>query len=392
MPDRPDVVIVGAGLVGASCAYHAARAGLAVTVLDRRGITGGTSSSGEGNIVVSDRVPGPELTLTRLSLDRWRALADELDPAAIEFEAKGGLVVADSADGLQALHTLAASQREYGVESEEVPAAHLPAYEPHLAGDLAGGVAYAQDCQVQPMLATAALLARARERRATVRTGVEVTGLRRTRDGRIAEVITSTGRIPTANVVNAAGPWAGDLARAFETPVPVEPRRGFVLVTEPLPRVIRHKVYRADYVAAVGSSARDLQVSPVVEGTRSGTVLIGSSRERVGFDRTVSVPVLRRIAAAATQLFPMLARVSAIRAYRGFRPYSPDHLPIIGPDPRAPGLWHATGHEGAGIALSAATGHLIGQLLTGKTPDLDLAPFRPERFGEAAVVDGGRES
>ncbi|NEB79050.1 FAD-binding oxidoreductase, partial [Streptomyces sp. SID14478] len=158
-------------------------------------------------------------------------------------------------------------------------------------------------------------------------------------------------------------------------------RRGFVLVTEPLPRgTVRRKVYAADYVADVASDSAALQTSAVVEGTAAGPVLIGASRERVGFDRTFSLPAVRRLAARATALFPVLGEVSALRSYLGFRPYMPDHLPAIGPDPRVPGLFHACGHEGAGIGLAPATGHLIAQRLTGKETDLDLTPFRPDRF------------
>lgn len=167
--------------------------------------------------------------------------------------------------------------------------------------------------------------------------------------------------------------------------LPVLPRRGFVLVTEPPPRRVRHKVYAADYVADVASDSAALQTSPVVEGTAAGPVLIGASRERVGFDRSFSLPVVRELAAGATRLFPFLAEVRALRTYLGFRPYLPDHLPAIGPDPRAPGLFHACGHEGAGIGLSTGTGHLLAQVMTGATPDLDLAPFRPDRFPEEAV-------
>ncbi|MRT44720.1 FAD-dependent oxidoreductase, partial [Xylella fastidiosa subsp. multiplex] len=87
-------------------------------------------------------------------------------------------------------------------------------------------------------------------------------------------------------------------------PLHVLPRRGFVLVTEPLPRMVHHKVYAADYVADVASDSAALQTSPVVEGTAAGPVLIGASRERVGFDRSFSLPVLRALAAGATRLFP----------------------------------------------------------------------------------------
>jgi glycine/D-amino acid oxidase-like deaminating enzyme len=162
--------------------------------------------------------------------------------------------------------------------------------------------------------------------------------------------------------------------------LPILPRRGFVLVTEPLPRLVRHKVYAADYVADVASGSADLQSSAVVEGTAAGPVLIGASRERVGFDRSLSVPVLARLAAQAAELFPVLRAVRVLRAYRGFRPYLPDHLPAIGADPARPWLHHACGHEGAGIGLAPATGRLIAQLVHGEAPFMDPTPFDPARF------------
>ncbi|MFD0472936.1 NAD(P)/FAD-dependent oxidoreductase [Nonomuraea thailandensis] len=90
--------------------------------------------------------------------------------------------------------------------------------------------------------------------------------------------------------------------------------------------------------------------------------------------------MLARLAEQAVALFPALRDVRAIRSYCGFRPYCPDHLPVIGADPRVSGLYHACGHEGAGIGLAPATGHLLAQLLAGQRPDLDLQPFRPDRF------------
>src|SRR5699024_7513096 len=106
------------------------------------------------------------------------------------------------------------------------------------------------------------------------------------------------------------------------------------VVTEPLPKRVHHKVYAADYVSDVGSSDAALQSSAAVEDTPAGTILIGSSRERVGFDSRTSPAALRRIGEGAIELFPFLADVAIMRHYHGFRPYCPDHLPVIGPDPR----------------------------------------------------------
>jgi glycine/D-amino acid oxidase-like deaminating enzyme len=385
-PRHPDVLVIGAGMIGAACAHFAASAGMSVVVVDRGPIAGGTTGAGEGNLLVSDKEPGPELDLALLSSRVWRELGNlplrnRTVGELIELEEKGGLVVASSSATMAALTALAGHQRAAGVESVAVPAEELLGHEPNLSRDLAGGHLYPQDMQLQPMLGAAALLRLARDAGATVLAGEEVTGLLRSGD-RVTGVRTAVRDLPAGAVVNAAGTWAEEVAALADVVVPVAPRRGFVLVTEPLPPVVRHKVYYADYVADVASDSEALQSSPVVEGTRSGTVLIGATRERVGFDRSWSPEAVRLLAGGAQRLFPFLADVSVLRGYRGFRPYCPDHLPVIGPDPRAPGLWHACGHEGAGIGLAAATGLLVSQSLCAQPTELSLHPFRPERFQE----------
>jgi len=379
-----DVVVVGAGVVGAACAYYASRAGLAVTVVDRGPVGAGTTSRGEGNILVSDKGPGPELDLALWSRRLWLEIGADIGEEPVELERKGGLVVATSEPAMQSLAAFARDQQHAGVETVEVPAAGLGAHEPHLAPDLAGGVLYPQDMQVQPVAAAAALLAAARSQGASVRSGVQAVGLARDVQGAVTGLVTDHGTLPTRAVVNAAGTWGGALSERLGCPVPVLPRRGFILVTEPLPRVVRHKVYSADYVENVASSDAGLETSTVVEGTQGGTVLIGASRERVGYDDTFSREVVRRLAEQAVRIFPFLVGVRVLRTYHGFRPYCPDHLPVIGADPRVPGVFHACGHEGAGIGLAPATGRLLADLLSGAQPGVDPAPYSPERFPEVA--------
>ena len=115
-------------------------------------------------------------------------------------------------------------------------------------------------------------------------------------------------------------------------------------------------------------------------------MLIGASRERVGLDRTPSYEALRRLAAQAVEMFPFLERIDVQRYYCGFRPYLPDHLPAIGADAHIAGLFHACGHEGAGIGLAPATGELIATLLAGAEPQVDAEPFRPARFEEVVAA------
>jgi len=378
LPLSADVVVIGAGAVGAACAYFAALAGLKVAVLDSGPVAGGTSSACEGNILVSDKEAGPELELSLYSQSLWRGELAEHGPLW-EFESKGGLVVSALETTQANLARLAGRQREAGIDVELVAGAELHSHEPHLAPGMAGGAFYPQDAQVQPMLAAAHLLRLARGLGATVHPGTEVTGFLRRGDA-VTGVATARGNVSANSVVNAAGTWGGAVASLAGVRVPVLPRKGYVMVTEPLPVMVRHKVYAAEYVDNVASSDAGLQTSPVVEGTDSGTILIGSSRERVGFDKSFNPHVLAEMAGKAMALFPFLQEAKVLRSYFGFRPYCPDHLPVIGPDPRAPGLWHACGHEGAGIGLSVGTGALVAASLTGAAPALDLAPFAPERF------------
>lgn len=384
-----DVLIIGSGAVGAAIAFFCARAGLSVQVVDKGRSGGGTSSRCEGNLLVSDKEHGPELDLADYSLSLWRGELAEFAPLW-EFENKGGIIVASRESSMMSLQRALRAQRQYGITVEEIDAPTLKDFEPNVTEQAVGAAFYPDDCQVMPMLFTAHLLRMSRDLGAKILPDAEVKDFVR-QSGRIAGVETPKGTLYADAVINAAGPWAAQVAQLAEVMVPVEPRRGYVLVTEPLPPMVFRKVYAAEYIDNVGSSDEGLQASPVVEGTAAGTILIGSSRERVGFDHTLNPEALRMIARNAIALFPFLRDVRILRHYFGFRPYSPDHVPVIGPDPRAPGLWHACGHEGAGIGLSVGTGRLIAQAVAGQQTDLDLAPFSPLRFDDASLSAASQE-
>ncbi|MEU0797794.1 FAD-dependent oxidoreductase [Amycolatopsis sp. NPDC005961] len=375
--NRTRAVVIGAGVVGAACARELSLAGFDVLVLDRGRPAGGTTSHGEGNLLVSDKGPGAELRLAQLSARLWPEIAAELGDAC-EFDPKGGIVVATTEAGARALSAFAAEQAEAGVRTETLSTVDLAAAEPALTREVTAAVRYPEDAQVQPAGATLALLGSALAHGARLRTGTEVTGAV-VRGGRITGVRVPAEVIDADIVVNAAGPWAGEVSTRLGAPIAVRPRRGEVLVTTPMPGVVRHKVYDADYVGAVGSGAGELQTSAVVESTRGGTILIGSSRRRVGFDDAIVPDVLSAIAAKALRLFPSLASAAVMRAYGGFRPYVDDHLPVLGEDPRLENLWHATGHEGAGIGLSVGTARLLRELLTGVPPSMPVDEFTVDR-------------
>ncbi len=391
------IVVIGAGIVGAACARRLVHDGHDVTVAERGGTAGGTSACGEGNLLVSDKGPGAELVLAQHAATRWpevvgelRAeLGDEIPP--VEYEHKGGLVVALTDDGAAALRDFAATQRAAGIDAREVTIERARELEPWVNPEIRAAVHYPQDAQVQPVGATQALLASARRGGAEIRQGCDVLGALISPTGALHGVHTSDGDLPADHVIVTAGPWSHEVARRLGVTLPVLPRRGMVLVTTRMPHRIFHKVYDGDYVGAVASDGADLQTSSVVESTAAGTVLIGSSRQRVGFDDRLQTEVIRRMARKAQRIFPFLADIPVMRTYGGFRPYMPDHLPVIGADHRMEGLWHATGHEGAGIGLSVATADLIADQIAGRAPALDPTPYavtrdslRPHLQGVAA--------
>ena len=388
-----DVIIVGAGIIGAACARVLTSAGLGVTVIDRGTTAGGTSSACEGNLLVSDKGPGDELVLAQYAATLWRGAVKDLGEQlgdgfpSVEFDRKGGIVVATTTAGAGSLLDFAERQRGAGVDARVIDPSEACRLEPDLTSRIEAAVYYPEDAQVQPTIAAEALMASARMHGARLLENTPVLGPLLDSSGSLIGVTTGAGELRGRHVLVAAGPWSGQVAGLLGAHLPVRPRRGELLVTTRMRHRIFHKVYDADYVGAVGSGDGSLQTSSVVESTGSGTVLIGSSRQQVGFDARLRVDVLSEIAAKAIRLFPFLTDAAVMRSYGGFRPFTPDHLPVIGEDPRIPGLWHATGHEGAGIGLCLATADLIRDLMLGRPTRIDAAPFSAARSSLAPYLD-----
>lgn len=379
------ILIIGAGVIGCAIAHELAAHGIAVEILERGAPGSATTAHCEGNILLSDKGPGPELELAQLSRRLWpgvlEAISDTCGPKiahSVEWEPKGGVVVATTDDGAAALSRFAAGQSAAGVSSRRLTADEVHAAEPYLTRDFTAAYHYPEDAQVQPVAATHALLRSAIQRGAVLHAGVTVTGPSLT-GGALTGVHTTAGTFHGDGVIDCAGPWSAELSRALGAAINVKPRRGNILVTTPQPPTVFHKVYDADYVGAVGSGAADLQTSTVVEATRGGPLLIGSSRQRTPMSVGITMDSLEQMARKAIRLFPHLADVAVMRAYGGFRPYVDDHLPVIGADPRLPGLWHATGHEGAGIGLSVGTAALVCAQLLGEPVPMNADAFRVDR-------------
>ena len=374
-----DIVIIGGGIIGTSCAFFLAREGVKVVLIERNEIASGTSSAGEGNILVSDKLPGPELTLAQLGRSIWQDLADEL-PDDFEFDPKGGILVAETAEDWNTLVKHTQKLQLAGVTARLLSSDELYDLEPSLARDIAGAALFPEDAQGYPPAACRSLVSSAQRSGLTVLTHTKVLAIERNHQNAIRAIVTLNGTISTPCVINAAGPWSKQIAALADCDLPILPRKGHLLVTEPLPPHVYHKVAEIGYTTTVTQAHNDLQVAAVVEGTRSGNVLLGSSRQFVGFDETIEQRVVQAILQRAQRFFPALVPSPLFHARVGFRPYSPDHLPILGEMPGVPGFYVNTGHEGAGFGLGPACAKLLSQLILKRTCDMSLAPFQPARF------------
>lgn len=374
-----DIVIIGGGIIGSSCAFFLAREHVKVVLVERGKIANGTSSAGEGNILVSDKLPGPELTLAQLGRRIWQELADEL-PDDFEFDAKGGILVAATATDLTSLVQHTQRLQNAGVTARLLSHEECNELEPHLTRAIAGATLFPEDAQGYPPAACRALVKNAQQHGLVVLEHTEVHAIECNQQSAISSIVTSQGTISTPCVINTAGPWSRQVAALVGYDLPILPRKGHLLVTEPLPIRVHHKVAEVGYTSTVTQAQNDLQVATVVEGTRHGNILLGSSRQFVGFDETIEQRVVQAILQRAQRFFPVFTPPPAFHVRMGFRPYSPDHLPVIGAVPDVPGFYINSGHEGAGFGLGPASAQLLCQLILKQPSTMSLAPFQPARF------------
>jgi D-hydroxyproline dehydrogenase subunit beta len=311
-----------------------------VVLLDRGAVSSGTTGVGEGNVLVCDKPPGAERELALAGRELWLELGEQFPDARVT---RKGALLLDHPEGTSA-----------------------PELEPELAPEVRV-LREPDDLQVDPVGLTRALAAEL-----SVREGAGVRSVER------GSVTLENGeRLSCEHIVIATGPWAAEL-----TGLPVEPRKG-QLVALAAPRgLIRHKLIEAAYMDAVAERDESLALAVVVEQTLDGDeVLVGSSRERVGFDPSVRDEVTQAMLERAARFVPPLRDLRITRSWCGFRPWLPDGLPAIGP--LGDGIWTSSGHEGAGVCHGPISGRLLAQMICGEQPDLDGTPFDPRRFSAA---------
>lgn len=381
-----DVVIVGGGVIGCAIAYHLAKAGARVVVVERDTVGAHASSAAAGMLgaQVETTHPGPFVSLCLESRARFARLAEELYALTgidIELNCAGLLRLAQNDEEQQALLARAEWQRALGEPAEWLDASALREREPAVSDAVVGALSIPGDHQVN-----AAKLSRAFAE-AAVRLGVRIVEHcaveRFLMDGaRVVGVETEGETYRAKWTVLAAGAWSGVLGRRLGLALPVGPVKG-----ESLSVVLPAVPFRRTLFA------HGCYLVP----KQGGRVVIGATEAHAGFDRRVTLAAVAQLAAAAKTLVPALAESTFERAWASVRPHSADGLPFLGPVASRPGLVVATGHFRNGILLAPITGELIAQFLhTGVLPER-LVPFSPDRLrdatsGEAAATAQGGEA
>lgn len=365
-----DVVIVGAGIVGAACAAELAARGLRVTVLDAQGIGGGATAAGMGHIVVMNDSPA-EFALSRYSRDLWLELAPQLRTRDA-FERCGTLWVAADAEELDAAREMHAAFAAQDVAAQLLDERALYDCEPSLAPGMAGGLLIGHDSIVYAPSAAQWLLTQSPgAARIDLRLHVQAVAV----DAQ--HVTLSNGeRIGGAHIVVANGLQARELVRGL----PLQPKKGHLLITDRYPGFIRHQLLELGYIKSA-HHATGTSVAFNAQPRPTGQLLIGSSRQFDTTDAAVEMPVLAQMLQRAARYLPELPTLNGIRAWTGFRAASPDGMPLIGPaGGAAPGVWLAVGHEGLGVTTSLGTAQLLAAQITRTAAVIAVDPFLPARF------------
>jgi glycine/D-amino acid oxidase-like deaminating enzyme len=367
MTRSADVLIVGAGIVGAACAFELAKAGLRVTVIEERFTSAGSTGASMGHVVVMDDSES-QFSLTHYSQVLWEELREELPPK-VEFERCGTIWIAVDEEEMSEVRRKCGYYRARGVRAEILDPQALRHAEPHLRAPLAGGLLVEGDSVIYPPAAACFLLEQAVELGASMHTGKAVVSL-----GKGNACLGDGTTLSAGWLINAAGQFSPMLTPGIQ----VKPRKGHLVITDRYPGTVRHQLVELGYLKSAHSLTSD-SVAFNIQPRKTGQLLIGSSRQYDTEHDEVEPAILSRMLQRAFEYLPDLVSYSVIRAWTGFRPATPDKLPLIGQWPEDPTLYIATGHEGLGITTSLATGKLICAQILGQAPAIPAEPYSPSR-------------
>ena len=376
LPARADAVIVGAGCIGASIAYHLAQHGVKALVLEREKIAGNGSTGHCAGGVRQQFTTPVNVALSKISIEAFARMNEELAYEGELYWPVGYLFCVPDQARWTRFKANAAAQRALGVAVEELTPEEVARRWPLLAtGDLVGATFCATDGLADPHGVTAAYLAAAKRLGAAFEFETDVTGVR-VAEGRVQGVVTSRGDVQSPVVINAAGPYAAEVGRMAGVELPVAPLRRQIFTTQP-----------ADWVPANFPMVVDVGTG-VYMHKESGGLLLGLADldEPPSFHTHIDLDFRDRVFMLAFERLPKLEDAAYRAGWAGLYEDTPDHNAILGEAPTVRGFWLANGFSGHGFMHSPAVGMVIADLVTGRPPRADVSALALDRFERSALV------
>jgi len=360
-----NIVIVGGGVIGCAIAYYLSLEGIKATIVERKEVGCEASSAAAGGLwpQAESHDAGPFLDLCLAGNEMFEGLSKELE-TDVEFRRSGLLhVIADEEDEREAAH-LMEWQVKRGLEVQRLSASETRKLEPSISEDIRGSLHFPNDNHINPLNLTRAFAEGALKRGAKICAGDSVMGIK-TVSGRVTSLVTDHGELDADIIINAAGSWASQVGAMADVDIPVGPVRGQIILSEPLPPLLRMCIVTRD--------------AYLIQKPR-GNIVVGSTKEFVGYDKNVTLEAIHKLRHGAVKAIPRLKNVSFIRSWAGLRPYAPDETPILGPVDGPEGFLLANGHFRNGILLSAITGKLMSELITDGKTSIPLEEYKLSRF------------
>lgn len=351
-----DVIVIGSGVIGSSIAYHLSESkNHEILLIDKDFPLSGTSGSTQAWVWVHSKVPSWYGELSMFSAELYPFLEKKIGD--VEYKRTGGIAPFFNEAEREKAWRLVEQQAEVGIDIEVLTRDEVLEKEPSLSSNVAGATFSKLDGNVNPFRLVELYV------KAAKRNGVQCSFYNQVIDieksGDIFRLETYKGVFRAKKVIMAGGPWSKDLGSMLGVEMPVKQVRGQILVTEPLQPFLKY---------TIGG----------IRQADNGEVLIGYSKEEVGYDRRSTLDVIQQTAKMATDFVPALAKANVVRTFSGIRVMPKDGFPIIGEIPNMDGAYVAVMHSG--ITLSPLVGTLMTELLTDGETSIDLTRYSLARF------------
>ena len=394
MTNQFDAVVIGAGAIGTSVAYHLCLKGLKTAIIDKGDIAHGSSSHCDAVGLICDKLPGIDTKMGQASIDYYEELDQQFD-FDFEFERKGCLYVCETQPEFEAASEYMEKQRADGYPLRLVDGKELSMMEPHIATDLAGALyTPPSGCiAVSPYKVCFAFVEEGKKLGLETFTYCNISKINlHPATNAVESLETNYGTIKTKRIINCAGAWAPEIGILTGLTIPIEPRKGTNLVSEQTEKLCNNKILEYGYMMSkfdsinfkrnVSKLVEEQNIAFNLEYTRANNLLVGGNRLFRGYDIRSEIETMKAICERAMRFYPELADIKCIRTYSGVRPFVVDHLPIVSDVDSIPGYYIAAGHEGDGICFSPFTGKQMEQIVMGEETDFDLSRLDFARFAK----------